>query len=235
MAEQGGVEMSDDQASADQPAPATGASGSPQRLESLAKVASTVPGRTRLRLDPELRTPEAAATIQAQLASHEDVDTVTVNHRTGSVLITHAKHRQGKEIFLDACKEAELIGEAILDLPEDSPAAGEGAADGGGGDRFAKLDQQMADLVYRADYAVWKKTGLHFRGQVLSGGIAGLGIAQIAIFGISLEMLPGPLLLWIAWDIYHREAQEPPFEKRFAADASSAPEPPAETNTPAPA
>lgn len=234
MGEQGGVDMSDVQASADQPAPATGAPGSQQRLESLTKVASAVPGRTRLRLNPELRTPEAAATIQAQLASHEDVDAVTVNHRTGSVLITHAKHRQGKEIFLDACKEAELIGEAALDLPEDSPAAGEGEADGGGGDRFAKLDQQMADLVYKADYAVWKKTGLHFRGQILAGSIAGLGVAQIAIFGISLEMLPGPLLLWIAWDIYHREAHEPPFEKRFAAEQEGAPDPQAETSTPAP-
>jgi len=194
--------MSEAQAPADQAATAA-APGSQQTLAAVGKVASAVPGRTRLRLKPELRTPETAAKIQAQLASHEDVQEVTVNQRTGSVLIAHVKHRPGEDIFVEACKEAELIGE-------------------GGGDRFAKLDQQMADLVYKTDYVVWKKTGLHFRGQILAGSVAGLGIAQIALFGISLEMLPGPLLLWIAWDIYHREAKEPPFEERFAEEEAAA-------------
>lgn len=221
--------MSDVQAPADQSAAAADAAAAQQRLEALAKVASAVPGRTRLRLRPELRTPENAAKIQAQLASHEDVDEVTVNHRTGSVLITHAKHRQGEHIFREALQEVELIGGAVFDLPDDSSEGegGEGSEEGGeegGGDRFAKLDQQMADLVYKVDYAVWKKTGLHFRGQLLAGGVAGLGVAQMAVYGISLEMLPGPLLLWIAWDIYHREAQEPPFQERFAEEEATAAE-----------
>ena len=213
--------MSEAQAPADQAATAA-APGSQQTLAAVGKVASAVPGRTRLRPKPELRTPETAAKIQAQLASHEDVQEVTVNQRTGSVLIAHVKHRPGEDIFVEACKEAELIGEAVLDLPGDSSGADEGGPDAGGGDRFAKLDQQMADLVYKTDYVVWKKTGLHFRGQILAGSVAGLGIAQIALFGISLEMLPGPLLLWIAWDIYHREAKEPPFEERFAEEEAAA-------------
>ncbi|MCW5881179.1 MAG: hypothetical protein KIS91_09645 [Anaerolineae bacterium] len=222
--------MSETQASADQAAGAVEQS-SQQTLAALGKVASAVPGRTRLRLKPELRTPETAAKVQAQLASHEDVDEVTVNPRTGSVLITHAKHRRGEAIFLEACQEAELIGEAVLDLPDDSSEADGGEADKDEGDRFAKLDQQMADLVYKTDYAVWKKTGLHFRGQLLAGSIAGLGVVQIALFGISLEMLPGPLLLWIAWDIYHREAKEPPFEERFAEEEAATAEPQGEAST----
>jgi hypothetical protein len=170
-----------------------------------------VPGRTRLRLKRELRTPEATAAVQQQLNRHGDIHEVSINPRTGSVLVTHARHRRGIEICGEALHEGELLAAVALDLPE-----------GEGGDRLGKLDQQLADLVYRIDYAVWRKTRLHFRGHILAGSLAGLGVAQIALFGISLEMLPGPLLLWIAWDIYHRVAQEPPFPDQ-AGDAASQP------------
>jgi hypothetical protein len=180
---------------------------------------STAPGRTRLRLKRELRTPEAVAAVKQRLDSHEDVGDVTVNPQTGSVLVVHATHRKGEEIAAEALRDVEVFGAALFDLPDDP----DGAAD----DRFGKLDQQLANLVYRLDSAVWRKTGLRFRGQLLAGGIAGLGIAQIAFFGISLEMLPGPLLLWIAWDIYHRVAKEPPLSdaRGGAAAAAGAPAP----------
>ena len=136
---------------------------------------------------------------------------MSVNPRTGSVVVVHARHREGEAIAAEALHEAEFLTAALFDLPEDGEEGGE--------DRFGKLDQQLANLVYRIDYAVWRKTGLRFRGQLLSGGIAGLGIAQIVLFGISLEMLPGPFLLWIAWDIYHRVSQEPPYDEA-GADAT---------------
>lgn len=190
-------------------------------IEDLGTIESSVAGRTRLRLKPELRTPEMMAQVQAELNDHEHVGNVEINPRTGSVVIEHAKNRPGLHILKEALGEAELIGAAVLEVPE-SDEDGED----GGGDRFAKLDQQLADLVYKVDYHVWKRTGLHFRGQILAGTVAGLGIAQIAAFGISLEVIPGPLLLWIAWDIYHREAKEPPFEDRYkegvAAEAGEA-------------
>ena len=52
--------------------------------------------RVRVRLKPELRTPEAMAKIQEQLNSHEHVGEASINPRTGSVLFTHAKHRRGE-------------------------------------------------------------------------------------------------------------------------------------------
>jgi hypothetical protein len=167
---------------------------------------STVPGRTRLRLKPELRTPGGAAAVKQRLDGHADVRDVTVDPRTGSVLVVHATHRKGEEIAAEALRDAEVFAAALFDLPD-----GGDDADGAGGDRFGKLDQVLANLVYRLDYAIWRRTRLRFRGQLLAGGVAGLGVAQIARFGLSLEMLPGPLLLWIAWDIYHRVAKEPPF------------------------
>jgi hypothetical protein len=184
------------------PAPAAGDYG---------KIESTVPGRTRLRLKPELRTPEAVAEVTQRLERHEDVRDVSVNPRTGSVVVVHATHRKGAAIAAEALRDTEVFAAAVLDLPDGS--------DDAGGDRFGKLDQQLANLVYQIDYAVWRKTKLRFRGQLLAGGVAGLGFAQIAMFGISLEMLPGPLLLWIAWDIYHRVSKEPPYPEPGAATA----------------
>lgn len=205
-----------DQAAATPAEPTASAGATTSGLDDYGTIEHTTRGRTRLRLKREMRTPENMAKIQDQLSSHEDVTGVTINQQTGSVVVNHASHRKGEEICKEALGELELIGGAMFDVPEE-PEEGEEE----GGDRFAKLDQQLADVVYKVDYRVWKKTGLHFRGQVLAGSIAGLGVAQMLIFGISLEMLPGPLLLWIAWDIYHREAKEPPFEERFAEEEAA--------------
>ena len=49
--------------------------------------------------------------------------------------------------------------------------------------------------------------------------IAGAGVAQIAIVGISIELIPGPLLLWIAYDIYRRVGKD---EAEAAALAEAA-------------
>ena len=182
-----------------------------QSIGAVGKVESSVPGRTRLRLTPEHRTPEALARVKDRLERHPDVGAVSVNPRTGSVVVVHARHRGGQQIAAEALREAEVLTAALFDLPDD--------AEGGGEDRFGKHDQQLADLVYRLDAAVWRKTGLRFRGQLLAGGIAGLGVAQIALFGLSLELLPGPLLLWIAWDIYHRVSKEPPYPDDSATAA----------------
>ncbi|MFN8484855.1 MAG: hypothetical protein U0768_17615 [Anaerolineae bacterium] len=213
--------MSDETAPAEQSSATPEAKPSGPGLEAYGEVVHTSRGRTRLRVKRELRTPETMAKIQDQLSDHEDVTNVAINQQTGSVVITHASHRKGEEICKEAFGELELIGGAFFELPEEEDAGQDGKEEAGG-DRFAKLDQQLADVVYKVDYRVWKKTGLHFRGQILAGSIAGLGVAQMLIFGISLEMLPGPLLLWIAWDIYHRETKELPFEERFAEEEAAA-------------
>ena len=48
--------------------------------------------------------------------------------------------------------------------------------------------------MYKVEGYVYRKTGLRFRGQLVAGTVAGLGVAQMALYGISLEMLPGPVL-----------------------------------------
>ena len=94
----------------------------------------------------------------------------------------------------------------------------------GGEDPYGKLDQQLADLVYKVEGVVYKKTGLRFRGQIIAGTVAGLGVAQMVLYGISFEMLPGPVLIWLGWDIYHRVNKEPPLPGEPVQDKGEAAE-----------
>jgi hypothetical protein len=178
-------------------------------LQSFGKVESKTPGRMRVRVKDELRTPENMAKIREQLKSHPDVSQVVINERTGSVAFTHGKSKDGHNILAAIVQETTLLAEVVFEIPAD---------DEKGGDPSAKLDQQLADLMYRVDYAIYEKTGLRTKGRILPGTIAGLGLAQLLAFGISLETLPGPVLIWIGWDIYHRFGKEPPMPARQTAE-----------------
>ena len=176
-----------------------------EHVDKVGKVESKIPGRMRVRVKPQLRSQEASARLQKSLDNHPDIRNAEVNPQTGSVTFTHSPGKDGHKILAEVLQEAELLADVAFDIP----ATEEGEA-GGGEDPYGKLDQQLADLVYKVEGVVYKKTGLRFRGQIIAGTVAGLGIAQMAIYGISLEMLPGPVLIWLGWDIYHRVNKEPP-------------------------
>ena len=158
-------------------------------------------GRTRARLSKEQRTPEMMAAIEAELQDHPDVTGVKVDHRTGSVVIEHGKEREGRAVMREALQDVELLAGLLLDVPVgEEEEQGEGEGEDGGGE-YGRLDRKLAQLASAVDEWQAQKTGIRGRGSVLAGAIAGLGVAQIALYGISLEMLPGPILLYIAYDV----------------------------------
>ena len=179
-----------------------------EELAAFGIVKSTTSGRIRLQLKPDFRTPEAMAKIKAQLETNPQVQEVTTNVRTGSIIVRYSSQHSGHSLLWKAIQEAELVGDAAFDLPEDEEGEQEGG--GGGGGTYGKLDQQAADLMVKVDQAIFRRSGgkIHTRGRVFPLAIAGLGVAQMAIYGISLEMLPGPLLIWLAHDIHRRFGQE---------------------------
>ncbi len=87
-----------------------------------ATVAHAIPGRTRMRVKPQLRTPEQMAKVKEQLEKQEGVRSVSVNHRTGSVLIKHERHVEGDRVFRAVLGDVELAAESVMEVPEaDSP------------------------------------------------------------------------------------------------------------------
>lgn len=186
-----------------------------EHVEKIGKVESKVPGRMRVRLKKDLRTQEAVTRIQQSLDSHPDIRDAQVNPMTGSVTFTHAPGKDGHKILAEVLREGELLADVAFDIP-----SSEEGEEGGGEDPYGKLDQQLADLTYKVEGYVYRKTGLRFRGQVVAGTVAGLGIFQMFAYGISLEMLPGPVLVWLGWDIYHRVNKEPPLPGESQPDAA---------------
>lgn len=169
-------------------------------------VESKTPGRTRIRVKKELRSKDAMAQIQQELTQHEDVKQVTVNAQTGSIVIEHTKHREGHAIFKEALKDVELVGGVLLEVPV-AEEEGDSKVDQGGGE-YARVDNMLSDLASRVDEWQAQYTHIHGRGFLLSGTIAGLGVLQIAVVGITWELLPGPVLLYIAYDIHRRVTKE---------------------------
>lgn len=181
-------------------------------LAAFGAVKSLTHGRIRLQVRPEFRTPEAMAGIKAALEQDHRVKAVAINPRTGSITVTYQAEHHGPSLLWAAFKEAELIGEAVFDLPEDEGGvAGDGAEGGGGeGGTYGKLDQQFADVMVKVDQTIyrWSNGRVHTRGRVFPLALAGVGVAQMVVYGISLELLPGPLLIWLAHDIHRRFGHE---------------------------
>ena len=114
-----------------------------EELAAFGIVKSTTSGRIRLQLKPDFRTPEAMAKIKAQLETNPQVQEVTTNVRTGSIIVKYSSQHSGHSLLWKAIQEAELVGDAAFDLPEDEEGEQEGG--GGGGGTYGKLDQQAAD------------------------------------------------------------------------------------------
>lgn len=184
-----------------------------EALSSFGVIKSATHGRIRLQLRRQYRDPAVMASLKKQLEKDSRVKEVTVNERTGSVIVTYAvEHsQQGHGMLWKAVHEAELIGEVAFELEPDEEEEETGGSGAAGG-TYGKLDQQLADVMYKADLAIYRRTHgkIHVRGRFLPLAIAGLGVVQIAIYGIGLELLPGPLLIWLAHDIHVRYSKEPP-------------------------
>lgn len=194
------------------------------------KVEHSAHGRTRARVRKEDRTPEKLAAIKAELEQHPDVQNVQIDHRTGSVMFEHDKERKGHDVMIEAFSDVEMLAGLLFEVPigEEEEESG-----GGGGFEYARLDQKLADLASRIDEWQAQKTHIHGRGFVLAGGVAALGVAQIAIYGISLEMLPGPMLLYIAYDI-HKKVRDDELKAEAKKAALKAGQAPASSDKPEP-
>ena len=60
-------------------------------LRSVGTIESETPGRMRVRIRPEQRTPEVMGGIERDLRKYPGVTDVQVNLRTGSVVVTYKK------------------------------------------------------------------------------------------------------------------------------------------------
>lgn len=174
-----------------------------ERLEQFGEITSQLPGRTRFRLNRKYRNPEFINERRARLLSQPGVKAVTVNLRTGSVLILYDPRVFKGRPALSMLVDVEQIGAAVLELPGVDLQAEDA------GDERSQ-SERAADAIYDLTVSIYEKTGLRLSGYAIPAAIAGLGAVQIATYGIALETLSGPFLLYIAWDIFSKLRAEPP-------------------------
>ena len=182
------------------------------------KIESSVPGRVRLRLNREYRSPDKMEMIRERLARQPGVEEVTVNQRTGSILVQYDFEIHPDQTVLKVLKDLAFISEGFVEVEGEEDLFSEGEAEN------RSSGQKIADAVYDVDLRIYEKTGLRFHGYIIPAGIAGLGVIQLAVYGLALETMSGPLLLYIAWDVYRHLNAEPPLPPAELVDSMSVPD-----------
>lgn len=161
-----------------------------------ATVTHVTPGRIRFRVAKAGRSADSFRDIESRLAAMPGVESVSANPGTGSVLIKSTAKAEATEAILDDIDE---IGTVL--------SFGMGSSD------IDNVATQLGEKIAQMNRRVYDQTGenLHL-GQLIPVGMAGLGIWQTIRTGIGLELVPGPLILWLAWDIYRAYGKANPGE-----------------------
>ena len=134
-----------------------------EKLKILGVVEERSPGRLQLRLKPELRTPESMQMIEHMIEQDPLIQDVTVNQQTGTIVIEFTEERGGQRGGQVGAGRGRAIAATLFELPE--------GEEGGGG--YGKLDQQLANVLYKMDRVVYKKTGLGSAGKSWRAALPG--------------------------------------------------------------
>jgi hypothetical protein len=147
-----------------------------------ARVEHHTPGRVRVRVPREDRSPERMDRVRRQLEAHPAVNAVEVNPQTGSVLV-RGEHTNGLRGALDACLE--IVEE---DGPENVQEAG--------------LESALV-LVGSLDRWIARSTGgqLSLRWLVPASFVA-VALRQLVRQGVTLGELPWFVLLYYGVDSF---------------------------------
>jgi Heavy metal associated domain 2 len=157
----------------------------------LARVLRSWPGRLRLRVGRDQRTPERMRDLQQRLSSLPGVDSVAVNQRTGSVLMRG-----------DARTKLEgVIGDVVQVVEESAPEAAPEA--------FAVA--LVKGLDDRLETVSGGRVSLRW---LVPATFVGLGVRQLITQGFTLGAIPWYVLIYYGVDsflkLYPEYAPRPP-------------------------
>ena len=177
------------------------------------EVVSAIPGRVRLRVPASHRNPVDLQQFAAGLRRLTGVERVTTNHRTGSVLVTGTV---GTRSLDGAAVDEASVDDGILD---DLDEIGNVLSFGMGGAEVDGIASQLGSTIARLNRRLYEATGENYHlGTLVPGSMAVVGVWQTVRTGLGLELIPGPLMLWLAWDLYRSFGRDPNEDEH--ADAS---------------
>lgn len=169
----------------------------PPRSTHHAVVASHIPGRLRVRLHRRSWHQHTITRLKQTIEAQPGVHEVEVNHTAGSVTVKYDTQTHGETGIFGLLEDLDVIVGTTIDAPhiEEAPA------DGGNG--HSKAAVTLAGALDDLDKRVAEFTGHTVNLRTLFPlGLVGLGVWRIVENGLMAEMVPGWLLIWLAFDAF---------------------------------
>ena len=160
-----------------------------------AEVASHIPRRLRVRLHRHSRHPHVMMQLKKTIEAQQGVHGVEVNHAAGSITVKYDEQTHGGMGIFDLLEDLDVIVGTVMDAPRiEEPTEGDG---------HSKAAVTLAGALDNLDKSIAGLTGHTVNLRTLFPlSLAGLGVWRILESGLMLEMVPGWLLLWLAFDSF---------------------------------
>ncbi|MGA3175389.1 MAG: HMA2 domain-containing protein [Syntrophorhabdales bacterium] len=155
-----------------------------------ARVASHVPGRIRVRLEPLARRSHTMKRIKDHLEAQDGVSDVGLNPTTGSVIVRYDRSKIHESGIIKALDDIHVLASYVSGAKPAGSGPGNGAA--------RTLMEAVDDLNRRLKIG---GLGIDLR-NALPLAFLGAGIWSIAKAGLGLEKIPPFLFLWLALDTF---------------------------------
>jgi copper chaperone CopZ len=134
--------------------------------------------------------------LKHAIEAQQGVQGVDVNHAAGSITVKYDAPTHGERGIFGVLEDLDLLIGAVIDAPhiEAAPAEGHG---------HSKAAGTLIGALDGLDKHVAEFTGHTMNLRTLFPlTLAGLGVWQIVKNGLVVEMVPGWLLLWLAFDSF---------------------------------
>ncbi|BDA73298.1 hypothetical protein CAL7716_074640 [Calothrix sp. PCC 7716] len=155
------------------------------------KVVSTTPGRTRLRVSNKRRNQEEMERISTSLQAPRFINSVEYNHETGSILVHHDTHEHALEAIKDIMKNLGIVFADVTGASEIVQKNGE------------KEGSDLPSAIYNLNQEIRQLTnGLVDLRFLLPLGLFALGLMQLQVYGLQLELMPWYLLIYFAFETF---------------------------------
>jgi hypothetical protein len=133
--------------------------------------------------------------LKKTIEAHQGVHAVEVNHAAGSITVKYDAQTHGGMRIFDVLEDLDVIVGTVMDAPQiEAPTEGDG---------HSKAAVTLAEALNDLDKRIAGLTGHTVNLRTLFPlSLAGLGVWRIFESGLMLEIVPGWLLLWLAFDSF---------------------------------
>ncbi|MEW5803412.1 MAG: HMA2 domain-containing protein [bacterium] len=164
------------------------------------RIASSTPGRLRLRMYHPGRHPEFLQRVKTYLTDRPGIHRVDANHTTGSITIRYDTDTHSYDSLITLLHDMGVILRDVMSGGEWS------LLDTGQCTAAAQMSRVISDLDNRIFQLTGGKVNLKLIIPLTMGAI---GIRQIIRHGLGISQVPGYVLVWYAVDAFFRLHPKP--------------------------